>query len=54
MAEETPDKPIDKTGKKSRAAQREERLRASLRQNMHRRKSQKRARQELDKGEQDG
>lgn len=54
MADETPKTPVDKTGKKARAALRDERLREALRVNMHRRKSQKRARQATDKDEQDG
>lgn len=54
MAEDTPDEAVDKTGKKAKAAQRDARLRAALRENMHRRKSQKRARLITDKDEQDG
>ena len=54
MADETTNVPVDKTGKKAKAAKREERLREALRVNMHRRKSQKRARQETGKDEQDG
>lgn len=54
MADETQNTPVDKTGKKAKAAKREERLREALRVNMHRRKSQKRARQVTDKDEQDG
>jgi hypothetical protein len=54
MADETSKTPVDKTGKKAKAAKREERLREALRANMHRRKSQKRARQVTDKDEQDG
>lgn len=54
MADETPNSPRDKTGKKAKAAKREERLREALRVNMHRRKSQKRARQVTDKDEQNG
>ncbi|MEO1919814.1 MAG: hypothetical protein ABGW81_08975 [Paracoccaceae bacterium] len=54
MADETKNTPLDKTGKKAKAAKREERLRAALRVNMHKRKSQKRARKDIGKGEQDG
>jgi len=54
MTDDTPDKPLDKNGKIAKAAKREERLRAALRQNMHRRKAQGRARKDTDKDEQDG
>jgi hypothetical protein len=54
MNEKTSEITPDKTGKKAVAAKREERLRAKLRENMHRRKSQKRARQNTGKDEQDG
>lgn len=54
MADKTTEAPGEKSAKKTKAEQREERLREALRVNMHRRKSQKRARQATDKDEQDG
>ena len=49
MNEKTPEKRLDRTGKKARASEREERLRAQLRENMKRRKAQKRVRAGADK-----
>ncbi len=54
MRDEIPDVKPDKTGKKAVAAQRAERLRKALRENMHRRKAQVRARRDTDKGMDDG